>query len=92
MARLSSILSILSLKDRALANAREKHGCLLRPQRVTSGENPSGVDYAQTDHRLYVRDPEQTKKLFDKYKPTHVIHLAALGMFLRRSMGQDILK
>lgn len=25
------------------------------------------------------RDPEQTKKLFEKYKPTHVIHLAALG-------------
>lgn len=25
------------------------------------------------------RDIEQTRKLFDKYKPTHVIHLAALG-------------
>lgn len=25
------------------------------------------------------RDPEQTRKLFDKYKPTHVIHLAAMG-------------
>ena len=25
-------------------------------------------------------DLEQTKKLFAKYKPTHVIHLAALGM------------
>ena len=24
----------------------------------------------------------ETQKLFDKYKPTHVIHLAALGMFL----------
>ncbi|KZT64136.1 NAD(P)-binding protein [Daedalea quercina L-15889] len=30
-----------------------------------------------------LRDPEQTKKLFKKYKPTHVIHLAALvgGLF-----------
>ncbi|KAI0791452.1 hypothetical protein BC629DRAFT_1509653 [Irpex lacteus] len=30
-----------------------------------------------------LRDPEQTKKLFEKYKPTHVIHLAALvgGLF-----------
>lgn len=27
----------------------------------------------------YDRDPEQTRKLFDKYKPTHVIHLAAMG-------------
>ncbi|KAG9226654.1 hypothetical protein CCMSSC00406_0006121 [Pleurotus cornucopiae] len=31
----------------------------------------------------YDRDPEQTRKLFDKYKPTHVIHLAAMvgGLF-----------
>ncbi|KZS87984.1 NAD(P)-binding protein [Sistotremastrum niveocremeum HHB9708] len=30
-----------------------------------------------------LRDPEQTKALFEKYKPTHVIHLAALvgGLF-----------
>ncbi|CAL1709605.1 unnamed protein product [Somion occarium] len=30
-----------------------------------------------------LRDAEQTKKLFEKYKPTHVIHLAALvgGLF-----------
>ena len=27
------------------------------------------------------RDKEQTMKLFEKYKPTHVIHLAALGTF-----------
>lgn len=26
------------------------------------------------------RDAERAKKLFEKYKPTHVIHLAALGM------------
>lgn len=25
------------------------------------------------------RDAEETKKLFEKYKPTHVIHLAAIG-------------
>ncbi|KAJ7628375.1 hypothetical protein FB45DRAFT_748187 [Roridomyces roridus] len=25
-----------------------------------------------------LRDPEQTRKLYEKYKPTHVIHLAAL--------------
>ena len=27
----------------------------------------------------YFRDPAQTQALYDKYKPTHVIHLAALG-------------
>jgi len=26
-----------------------------------------------------LRDSEQTRKLYEKYKPTHVIHLAALG-------------
>lgn len=29
------------------------------------------------------RDAEKTHKLFDKYKPTHVIHLAALGESFR---------
>ncbi|KAI9508259.1 hypothetical protein F5148DRAFT_980108 [Russula earlei] len=33
-----------------------------------------------------LRDPAQTKKLFDKYKPTHVIHLAALVGGLYRNM------
>ena len=34
------------------------------------------------DHDLTTinRDPEQTRRLYEKYKPTHVIHLAALGM------------
>lgn len=33
--------------------------------------------------RIYIsqkdRNAEETKKLFEKYKPTHVIHLAAIG-------------
>ena len=29
------------------------------------------------------RDAEKAHKLFDKYKPTHVIHLAALGESFR---------
>ena len=29
------------------------------------------------------RNLEQTSKLFEKYKPTHVIHLAALGTVKR---------
>ena len=27
----------------------------------------------------HLRDPDATKALFTRYKPTHVIHLAALG-------------
>jgi len=33
-----------------------------------------------------LRDAEQTQKLFDKYKPTHVIHLAALVGGLYKNM------
>ncbi|KAI0293924.1 hypothetical protein BC826DRAFT_1013252 [Russula brevipes] len=33
-----------------------------------------------------LRDPEQAAKVFDKYKPTHVIHLAALVGGLYRNM------
>jgi len=32
-----------------------------------------------------LRNPVETDKLFEKYKPTHVIHLAALGMYNRTS-------
>lgn len=28
---------------------------------------------------MVLRDPAQTRQLYEKYKPTHVIHLAALG-------------
>ncbi|KAI0057290.1 epimerase-domain-containing protein [Artomyces pyxidatus] len=33
-----------------------------------------------------LRDPEQTRRLFEKYKPTHVIHLAALVGGLYKNM------
>jgi GDP-L-fucose synthase len=36
---------------------------------------------------LEIRNPEQTKLLFEKYKPTHVIHLAAMGEFLPQSLA-----
>jgi FlaA1/EpsC-like NDP-sugar epimerase len=32
-------------------------------------------------HSIADRDASQTRQLFEKYKPTHVIHLAALGTF-----------
>jgi nucleoside-diphosphate-sugar epimerase len=48
-----------------------------RPQVRDLAENPS-----RADTRLQ-RDFAATKAIFDKYKPTHVIHLAALvgGLF-----------
>ncbi|EMD37075.1 hypothetical protein CERSUDRAFT_114972 [Gelatoporia subvermispora B] len=41
-----------------------------------------------------LRDQAQTKKLFEKYKPTHVIHLAALvgGLFANMKYKLDFLR
>lgn len=36
------------------------------------------------------RDPQQTLQLFEKHQPTHVIHLAALGMSTRDSSCLDL--
>ena len=38
-----------------------------------------------SDIEIRFRDPAQTQKLFEKYRPTHVIHLAALGTSMERS-------
>jgi len=37
-----------------------------------------------------LRDPEQTRQLFQKYKPTHVIHLAALVGGLYKNMKYQL--
>ncbi len=34
---------------------------------------------------------EQSKKLFEKYKPTHVIHLAALGAYVVSRIARRVL-
>ena len=39
-------------------------------------------------HRHF-SDPDATKALFEKYKPTHVIHLAAVGMLLAISTKKN---
>ncbi|OSC99679.1 epimerase-domain-containing protein [Trametes coccinea BRFM310] len=41
-----------------------------------------------------LRNQEQSKKLFEKYKPTHVIHLAALvgGLFINMKKKLDFLR
>lgn len=36
---------------------------------------------------VYSRNTEATNKLFEKYKPTHVIHLAAIGRFSVTFLG-----
>ena len=42
---------------------------------------------------LFLSDKEQTKELFKKYRPTHVIHLAAMvgGLFHNLSHNLDFL-
>ncbi|KAJ7249858.1 hypothetical protein C8J57DRAFT_1668231 [Mycena rebaudengoi] len=53
---------------------------------------PAGSRYGKLPNETWIfagssegdlRDPEQTRELYEKYKPTHVIHLAALvgGLF-----------
>lgn len=42
----------------------------------------------QLKELILPRDPEQTRKLYEKYKPTHVIHLAALGEYSRGSIDE----
>jgi GDP-L-fucose synthase len=44
------------------------------------------IEYFSNLRTHFHSDPEQTKKLFDKYKPTHIIHLAALGTRSRCSV------
>lgn len=42
----------------------------------------------------FYRKPEDTKAIFEKYKPTHVIHLAALvgGLFKNMKYKLDFLR
>ncbi|TDL13725.1 hypothetical protein BD410DRAFT_368936 [Rickenella mellea] len=43
---------------------------------------PDETWHFATSKEADLRCPEQTRQLFEKYKPTHVIHLAALGTML----------
>ncbi|KAF9497530.1 NAD(P)-binding protein [Pleurotus eryngii] len=47
------------------------------------GKRPNETWIFATSSEADLRDPDQTRKLFGKYKPTHVIHLAAMvgGLF-----------
>lgn len=91
LAKQSSMSSRLNPQDRGLARRKERLGYLPHRQRETSGKLDRHYDLLchisyDRKHVLLPRDPEQTKKLFEKYKPTHVIHLAALGLYLSSYM------
>ncbi|EGO01012.1 hypothetical protein SERLA73DRAFT_179042 [Serpula lacrymans var. lacrymans S7.3] len=53
------------------------------PEGSRFGKRPNETWIFANSREADLRDPEETKKLFEKYKPTHVIHLAALvgGLF-----------
>ncbi|PSR75773.1 hypothetical protein EW026_g760 [Hermanssonia centrifuga] len=53
------------------------------PEGSRFGKQPGEKWIFASSSEADLRDLEQTKKLFEKYKPTHVIHLAALvgGLF-----------
>ncbi|EKM56735.1 uncharacterized protein PHACADRAFT_254031 [Phanerochaete carnosa HHB-10118-sp] len=53
------------------------------PEGSRFGKRPGETWIFASSSEADLKDPEQTRKLFQKYKPTHVIHLAALvgGLF-----------
>ncbi|KAF8909220.1 epimerase-domain-containing protein [Mucidula mucida] len=64
---------------------------------------PAGSRFGKRDNETWIfaassegdlRDAEQTRKLFDKYKPTHVIHLAAIvgGVFANMKSNASFLR
>ncbi|GBE83608.1 hypothetical protein SCP_0506630 [Sparassis crispa] len=54
------------------------------PEGSRFGKKPGEKWIFASSSEADLRDPEQTKRLFEKYKPTHVIHLAAIvgGLFI----------
>ncbi|PCH37536.1 NAD(P)-binding protein [Wolfiporia cocos MD-104 SS10] len=60
-----------------------QHVIETEPEGSRFGKKPGETWIFASSSEGDLRDPEQTKKLFEKYKPTHVIHLAALvgGLF-----------
>ncbi|KAF9041020.1 NAD(P)-binding protein [Hymenopellis radicata] len=71
--------------------------------KYTIETEPAGSRFGKHDNETWIfttsadadlRDPEQTRKLFDKYKPTHVIHLAAVvgGVFANMRANATFLR
>jgi len=63
-----------------------KHVIETEPEGSRFGKKPGETWIFVGSSEADLRDAEQTRKLFDKYKPTHVIHLAALVGGLYKNM------
>ncbi|KAK9764975.1 hypothetical protein K7432_007070 [Basidiobolus ranarum] len=63
-----------------------------KSERFGKKENEEWVFLTSKDGDL--RDPEATRKIFEKYQPTHVIHLAAMvgGLFKNMKYKLDFLR
>jgi hypothetical protein len=53
--------------------------CVIIRGRLEVARGSPCYDLEATETDYDSRDPVATEALFDKYQPTHVIHLAALG-------------
>ncbi|KAH7882929.1 epimerase-domain-containing protein [Phlebopus sp. FC_14] len=64
------------------------------PEGSRFGKRPGEKWIFVSSREADLRDPEQTLKLFEKYQPTHVIHLAALvgGLFANRERKMTFLR
>ncbi|TDL27891.1 epimerase-domain-containing protein [Rickenella mellea] len=51
---------------------------------------PDEVWHFMASKEADLRSPEETEKLFEKYKPTHVVHLAALVGGLFKNMSHNL--
>ncbi|KAF8352047.1 hypothetical protein F5887DRAFT_933714 [Amanita rubescens] len=82
---------ILVTGGRGLVGKAIEHVINTEPEGSRFGKKPgeTWIFVGSADGDLI--NPEQTRKLFDKYKPTHVIHLAALVGGLFKNMKYKVL-
>ncbi|KAG7442855.1 epimerase-domain-containing protein [Guyanagaster necrorhizus] len=71
-----------------------KHVIETEPAESRFGKHSNETWVFATSKEGDLRDPEQTRKLFEKYKPTHVIHLAAVvgGVFANMRSNASFLR
>lgn len=88
------MLSTQNLKTPGTVERLANLGYLQVRKRVISSKVSQPHPFMQADigWGFLLRDPEETRKLFEKYNPTHVIHLAALGELARNYIddGPDL--
>ncbi|KDQ50973.1 hypothetical protein JAAARDRAFT_164231 [Jaapia argillacea MUCL 33604] len=77
---------ILVTGGTGLVGSAIKHVIETEPEGSRFGKRPGETWIFASSSEGDLRDPVAARKLFDKYKPTHVIHLAALVGGLFRNM------